>query len=82
MSLISQSPTYNIPIRGSHRLMGSFDHDSFFLPRTYDDTHIYTHDLNPIMEHNSSHSSHDDDALRVLPLQVDKLSNEFHKLDT
>ena len=36
------------------------------------------------MEHNSSHSSHDDDddSLRVPPSQVDKIISEFDKLET
>ena len=44
-------------------------------------THIFSHDFNPIVEHKSSHSSHDD-ALRVFPSQVDNISNGFDKLDT
>lgn len=63
--------------------MGSFDHDSYFLPRTHNETHIFIHDLNYIMEHKYSHSSHDEDvSLRVPPLQVYKLSSEFEKLET
>ena len=63
--------------------MGSFDQDSSFLLATHDDTRIFNHDLNPIMEHNSSHLSHDDDNyLRVPPSQAHTISSEFDKLET
>ena len=45
-----------------------------------DDFNIFPQDINPIIEHNSSHSSHvKDKDLRVHPSQVDKLSHEFDK---
>ena len=63
--------------------MGSFDHDYCFLPKTCDDTNIFSYDINPIMEHKYSQSSHDkDEALWVLHFQFDKLSHEFYKLET
>ena len=63
--------------------MRSFDHDSSFLPRTHDDTNKFSHDINPIIEHKFSHSSHDEgDTLRVPPSQVDNLSSKFDKLET
>ena len=49
----------------------------------FDNSHIFPNDLNPIMNYNSSHSSHDeDDDLRFPPLQVDNISSEFDKLET
>lgn len=83
MSLITPIPTYSILVRQTHRFMGSFDHDSSFLPRTHDDTNIFSHDLNPIMDHNSSHLSRDEDeSLRDLASQVGKLSHEFDNLES
>lgn len=42
---------------------------------------MVSHDPNPSMEHNSSHSSHDEDeALRVPLEQVDKLATEIDKM--
>lgn len=42
---------------------------------------MVSHDHNPSMEHQSSHSSHgEDEALRVPPEQVDKLATKFDKM--
>ena len=63
--------------------MHSFHHDSSFVPRTHEDTNIFSHDLKPIIEHNYSHASHDEDeALIFSPSQDEKSSHEFGKLKT
>ena len=83
MTLITRSPSYNIIVRWSHRLTGSFDHDSSFHPRTHADSYIFSHEIDPITKNKSSHSSHDEDeTLRVSPLQVDNISHEFDRLET
>ena len=42
---------------------------------------MVSHDPNPSRDHDSSHSSRDDDeALRVPPKQVDKLATEIDKM--
>ena len=75
MSFTTSSPTYSIPVRRSRRLMGSFDPESCSPFLRIPDDNFITHDSNPTMEHNSSHSSHDeDDALRVPLEQVQKIS--------
>jgi hypothetical protein len=61
--------------------MGTFEPESSSpLLRILNETSILPNS-NPLMEKNSSHSSHDeDDALRVPPEQVQKLSNELDKM--
>ena len=81
MSFTTTSPTYNILVRRSHRLMGAFNPESFSHFLRIPNDNLILHDSNPTMEQNSSHSSHDeDDALRVPPEQVQKLSTELDKM--
>ena len=83
MSLLTLILTYIIPIRQSYRLIGSFNHDSSFHSRNHDENNIFSHDLNTIIDDKYSHSPHDEDeALKVPPLQVDKISHAFDKLET
>ena len=81
MSFITSSPTSNLRVRCSCRLMGTFEPKSSSpLLRILDETFILL-DSNSLMEQNSSHSSHDeDDALRFPLEQVQKLSNELDKM--
>lgn len=82
MSVITFSPTYSILARRRHRLMGSFDPESSIYPRNLDEINMNPNDINPIIENNSSHSYHDEDeALRVPPMQVQKLSHDFEKFE-
>ena len=79
MSFLSLSPTYSILIRRSHSVMDHFDPDSHYpLFRNL----IYpmvSH--NPSMDHDSSHSSQDEDkALRVPPEKIHKLATDIDKL--
>ena len=81
MSFITSSPTSNLRVRCSHRLMGTFEPESSspFL-RILDDPLILPNS-NPLIEKNSSHSSHDeDDALSISPKQVQKLSTKLDKM--
>ena len=73
MSFTTTSPTYNIPVRSSRRLINAFDPESSSPFLRIPDDNLILHDSNPIMEQKSSHSSHDeDDALRVPLDQVQK----------
>ena len=73
--------TYNLRVRCIHRLMGTFEPKSSspFL-RILDETFILPY-YNPLMEKNSSHSSHDeDDSLRVPLEQFKKPSTKLDKM--
>ena len=61
--------------------MAHFDQDSSSpLFRNLGDPMV-SHDPNPSMDHNSSHSSHDDDdALRGHPEQVHKITTKNDKM--
>lgn len=61
--------------------MGALDPESSSPFLRIPDDNLIIHDCKPTMEKNSSHSSHDeDDALRVPPKQVQKLSTELDKM--
>ena len=81
MSFITSSPTSNLRVRCSRRLMGTFEIESSspFLRISF--VTLILLNCNPLMEKNSSHSSHyEDDSLRVPPKQVQKLSTELDKM--
>lgn len=60
------SPTYSVPVRRSRKLMALFDLDSSSPHLGNLSDPIVSHDPNPSMEHESSHSFHEEDeALRV-----------------
>ena len=61
--------------------MAHFDQDSSSpLFKNLSDPMV-SHDLNPSMEHDSSHSSHDEaEALRVPPKQIHKIATEIDKM--
>lgn len=62
--------------------MGSFDPEPSIFLMNLDEINMHTNDINPIIENNSSHSSHNEhEALRVPPMQVQKLSNDFEKFE-
>ena len=61
--------------------MGIFEHESSSPFLRILDENLIIPDSNPIMEKKSSHSSHDeDDALRVPPKQVQKISTKLYKI--
>ena len=81
MSFITSSPTYNLRVRHSHRLMGTFEPESSSPFLKIPDNPLIIFYSNALMEKKSSHSSHDkDDSLIVSPKQVQKISNELDKM--
>ena len=81
MSFINSSPTSNIRVRCTCRLMGTFEPESSSSFLRIPDEPLILPNYNPLMEENSSHSSHDeDDALRFPPEQVQKISTELDKM--